>query len=150
FDESGLPAGTAWGVTLNGSLLASSSASINFTEDNGSFAFEVESVQGYTANPSNGSVDVKGTAVTQSITFQVARTTPPANGSSSPKILGLPPIEAYALIGGIALAVLLGLVALMLIRRRKKAVTNAGPPTEPTAGSTPPVPPPPPPPPPPP
>ena len=121
FDEAGLPTGTSWGVTLNGTNLASSSAWINFTEVNGSLSFEVGSVPGYTANPSSGSVDVKGAGVSRPITFTTAQ-----NTSTSPQaFLGLPVIEGYALLGGIVLLVVVGVVGAIMYRRRRKASPDA-------------------------
>jgi len=135
FEESGLPGGTSWGVTLNGSLLASSSPSINFTERNGSFAFEVASVTGYVASPGTGWANVTGADLVESIQFRTVTTTPPTNGSGSPKILGLPPVEAYALLGGIAVAVLLGALVTVLFRRRKKVPPGSAPPSAPPGTS---------------
>ena len=69
FAESGLPAGTRWSVTQNGVTMSSATGSIVFTEPNGSYAFTVGSVSGYTASPSSGTVAVSGAAVNEAITF---------------------------------------------------------------------------------
>ena len=64
FDESGLPAGTQWSVTLNGmtefSSASNSSTSISFTEVNGRYNFSVSLVSGYTPTPETGWVTVNG------------------------------------------------------------------------------------------
>ena len=141
FDETGLPSGTSWGVTLNGTLLISSSAAINFTEANGSFTFEVSSVAGYSASPSSGSVDVKGGPVVLSISFTTSQTPPRNNATTPPEFLGLPPIEGYALLGGIILVVLLVIGAAILLRRRGKASPDATPSAPPPGVAGPPPPP---------
>ena len=69
FTESGLPSGTSWSVTLNGVAHSSSTASITFTEVNGTYSYTVGSVSGYTATPSGGSVTVAGAGTSVSITF---------------------------------------------------------------------------------
>ncbi|MEM0138982.1 MAG: hypothetical protein QW100_04615, partial [Thermoplasmatales archaeon] len=69
FTESGLPSGTIWSVTLNGSTLTSSSSSVTFSEPNGTYSYVTGSASGYTASPSSGSIKVNGASVTQSVTF---------------------------------------------------------------------------------
>ncbi len=56
-------------MTLNGSPESSRSSSITFGETNGTYAFAVGVVAGYTASPSSGSVTVNGADVTQVVTF---------------------------------------------------------------------------------
>ncbi len=69
FTEGGLPSGTSWSVTLRGTTQSSTSSSIAFTEANGTYAFTVGAVSGYTASPSSGSVTVNGAAVSKAVTF---------------------------------------------------------------------------------
>jgi hypothetical protein len=69
FTESGLPGGTWWTVTLNGDAESSTSASIQFTEPNGSYGYTVSGVAGYHASPHSGSVTVSGTDVSVAIGF---------------------------------------------------------------------------------
>jgi YVTN family beta-propeller protein len=69
FAESGLPASTAWTVTLAGSLKGSSTSTISFSEPNGSYSFSVGTVVGYSASPSSGAVDVSGAPFPQTVTF---------------------------------------------------------------------------------
>ena len=59
FTESGLPSGTLWSVTLNGDTENSTGVSIGFSESNGTYAYSIGGVAGYTAAPSSGSVDVR-------------------------------------------------------------------------------------------
>ncbi|HYK92588.1 MAG TPA: hypothetical protein VEY07_00910, partial [Thermoplasmata archaeon] len=72
FNETGLPVGTLWSVTLNGTPQSSSGASIAFTETNGSFPFTVSAVSGYTANVTSGTVDVSGSPASRLIGFTAA------------------------------------------------------------------------------
>jgi hypothetical protein len=72
FSESGLPSGTSWNVTFNGTKSSSSSSTITFTGvKNGSYSFTVGSVPGYVASPSSGTVTVNGTNASVQITFTV-------------------------------------------------------------------------------
>ncbi len=87
FDETGLPTGTTWNVTLNGTSRSSVGSAISFTERNGSYGFTVTRVSGYLATPSNGSVSVTGSPVTRTITFTPA---PPATYSVTFSEHGLP------------------------------------------------------------
>jgi len=75
FTESGLPIGTTWSLTLNGTPLTSSSASIVTSEPNGTYAFTIDAKTGYTAAPSSGSITVEGADTSQAITFTPIRAT---------------------------------------------------------------------------
>ncbi len=68
FTESGLPSGTSWSVTLNGTLQSSTSASMTFSEADGSYVFTVGSIAGYTVGP-EGNVTVSGAPVSVPILF---------------------------------------------------------------------------------
>ncbi len=69
FTETGLPSGTSWSVTLNGSTLSSTSTSIVFTESNGAYPYTIPIASGYTPSPSSGSVTVDNAAVAVPVTF---------------------------------------------------------------------------------
>lgn len=64
FAETGLPAGTAWSVTLGTTTLNSTTTSITFTEPNGSQAYSVGPVAGYTVTPATGTAAVTGRSIT--------------------------------------------------------------------------------------
>ncbi len=72
FSESGLPLGTSWSVTFNGTTNRSAVATISFESVNGTFPFTIGGVPGYAANPSSGTVNVRGGSVFVSIDFTVA------------------------------------------------------------------------------
>ena len=69
FTESGLPSGTTWSVTLNGSTNSSSARTIGFTVIDGTYNFSVQSVSGFAVFPSNGQVKVHGAALQESVTY---------------------------------------------------------------------------------
>lgn len=87
FVESGLPTGTTWSVTLEGTSQTSSSPEIDYEEPNGSYSYSVGTVDGYSAEPSTGGITVAGTPVETSVTFtSTSETTYPVNFTES----GLP------------------------------------------------------------
>lgn len=69
FTESGLPAGTSWSISLNGSsrsnVTLSTPSTISFLEPNGSYSYLAAVVPGYAATNASGSVTVSGAAVTR-------------------------------------------------------------------------------------
>ncbi|MGC8673487.1 MAG: hypothetical protein ACP5TO_08350, partial [Thermoplasmata archaeon] len=69
FTESGLPSGTLWSVTLNGSTETSITNTITFQEPNGSYSYTIGSINGYTASPSSGTIMLNGTNINQIINF---------------------------------------------------------------------------------
>ena len=75
FDELGLPSGTTWSVALNGTRQSSSNSTVSFTEPNGSYAFTVGGVPGYSASPASGSISVSGSAVGTPIAFATLSST---------------------------------------------------------------------------
>jgi len=71
FNESGLPVGTNWSVTLawfpsstleNTSAIASMTSSIRFVLPNGTYQYSIGSVAGYAATPRNGTLNISGQA----------------------------------------------------------------------------------------
>ena len=75
FGETGLPSGTSWSVRVNGTLESSSSpSSIVFDEPNGSYAFTVLNVSGYSVGPASGTLIVNGAALSVPVTFTVVVT----------------------------------------------------------------------------
>ncbi|MGD0718991.1 MAG: right-handed parallel beta-helix repeat-containing protein, partial [Thermoplasmata archaeon] len=67
FTETGLTSGTSWSVNLSGVKHTSITATISFTEINGTYAFTVPGIAGHWRIPSSGSVTVAGAAVTKAI-----------------------------------------------------------------------------------
>ncbi|MCI4372125.1 MAG: YncE family protein [Thermoplasmata archaeon] len=69
FLETGLPVGTPWSVTFNGTLGSSTITSIGYSVLDGSYTFTTGTVAGYTANVTGGPVTVSGAAVEVEIGF---------------------------------------------------------------------------------
>ena len=116
FTESGLPSGTSWSATLNGSSQSSTTATITFSEANGSYAFTVRTVNGYSVNPTTGTVKVDGSSTGRAVTF--TGSTPSNNKSTG--FLGFPGDDGYVVIGVVVVAVAVA-TAVLLKRRRGKS-----------------------------
>jgi outer membrane protein assembly factor BamB len=69
FVGSGLAAGTNWSVVLNGSAQSSNTTALTFSEPNGTYAFSIGAVAGYTVGPASGNLTVNGTNVSEPIVF---------------------------------------------------------------------------------
>jgi YVTN family beta-propeller protein len=111
FTESGLPNGTLWSVTLNGTPGATTSNTLTFSVGNGSFPFTVTGIANYSVNPGSGTVIVKGGPQSVTISFSAS------SSSSTPSGLFGIPIWVYVLIAVVIVAVVIGIV--LLLRRRR-------------------------------
>lgn len=69
FTESGLPSGSVWYVTLNGTSINSTTANITFEEPNGSYSFAVLPPSGLIVSPSSGILMVHGSDVKETVIF---------------------------------------------------------------------------------
>ena len=117
FTESGLPAGTGWAVTFHGTK-ESGTENLQFVAvRNGTYAFTIGPVGGYTANRTSGMVTVRGGPVSEPVTFG-AITVPPSNSTRPATLLGLPTMEGYGLLGGALIAILVVTMVVLLMRRR--------------------------------
>jgi len=74
FEQTGLPASTPWGITLNGVTYGSTTSSTTFTVLNGTYGFSVASPTGFTPPAPTGFVDVKGANVVVDLPFSAAGT----------------------------------------------------------------------------
>ncbi len=72
FTESDLPTPTNWSVALNGSVRESTTATIVFDLENGTYEFTIGAVQGFLADPLAGDVTVLGASQEVGIAFAVA------------------------------------------------------------------------------
>ena len=96
FHEAGLPTGTKWSVTLNGTAQTSTTTVVIFAEPNGTYSYAIAKVGSYVPNPPSGSVRVNGVNVSQLISF--SNTTRPKYSCPiyTSLVLGSPPtLEAY-------------------------------------------------------
>ena len=113
FTETGLSFGTNWSVTVNEEARSSTSNTTDFLEPNGNYTFTVAPVSGYTASPSSGTVEVRGTAASVIVAFS------PSGGGSSTGFLGLPGVTGYYLIGGIVSGAFIVAMAAVILRSRR-------------------------------
>ncbi len=119
FTESGLPTGTSWSVTLNGTTHSSTNATVTFTELAGSYAYTVSSsLTGYTASPASGTVTVTSSGGSAAISFS-------SSPSKSTPFLGLSELD-WAIIGVVLVLVIVGLAAALLMRRRGGSGSSNG------------------------
>ncbi len=95
FVESGLAAGTAWWVSLNGSVVFSTASSIEFLVPNGSYVYGVGLVDEYSVSPETGTVVVNASASLVTVKF-----------TSEKGLLGLPGAAGYLLVGLLAIVLL--------------------------------------------
>ena len=116
FTESGLPGGLTWSVTLDGSSQSSTASTISFREPNGTYAFSLGPVSGYTGTPAAGALGVRGAPVSEAVTFSR-----PAGGGPSSGFLGLAGDTGYLVVGGVVALVAATVAAGFLLRRRGRA-----------------------------
>ncbi len=67
--EAGLPSGTSWYATANGTTKHTTVAEITFQVPNGTYQWSITNVSGYTVAPASGSAQVQGANVTVSVVF---------------------------------------------------------------------------------
>jgi YVTN family beta-propeller protein len=72
FTESGLPSGTPWTVNLSSFVVTSISSALTFDEPNGTYAYFVYGVSGYTPSPDSGAFLLSGSAVGVSINYSAS------------------------------------------------------------------------------
>ena len=114
FTENGLPSGASWSVTLSGATHSSTTTTVSFTEANGTYAFTVGAVAGYTVNPSTGSLTVRGGSASQAVAFS-------STGNESPSgFLGVSGNTGYYVVGGLGALVVVGVVVGLILRTRRK------------------------------
>jgi photosystem II stability/assembly factor-like uncharacterized protein len=72
FTETGLPTGTQWSVTLNGTTKSSTTNTITFSEPNGTYSYGIATVnKSYVPVPSSGTFTVNREPVNVSIIFKL-------------------------------------------------------------------------------
>ncbi len=110
FTESGLPSGTLWSVTLNGTMKSSNTNTITFTEPYGTYSFSVTLPSGYKTTSSSG--EVKTTQSSTNVDINVS----PVSKTTTP-----PATTNYLLIGVIvAIVVIIALVGAVIAMRRSR------------------------------
>ncbi|MCI4361222.1 MAG: hypothetical protein L3J91_05915, partial [Thermoplasmata archaeon] len=90
FNETGLPLGTPWSVTLEGCYESATGRAIFFSEPNNSaLSYAIPAVQGYSATPEFGAVGLNGTPETVPIAFAYVGASPPVTYAVTFSQLGL-------------------------------------------------------------
>ena len=70
FNETGLPSGSSWSISIPGSLSNSVTSTIEVLERNGTYAWDLSSVpNGWRGNPASGSITVSGSNASITIAF---------------------------------------------------------------------------------
>gem|GEM_PF-751184 len=70
FIEKGLPPGTLWFISINGTLHHFVNSTVTLYFSNGSYTFNILPIEGYSVNPSSGSFTINGNNLTITIDFQ--------------------------------------------------------------------------------
>lgn len=113
FEESGLPKGTDWGLTVGNLSAVSDRSNLTVELPNGTYLFVVTPVAGYTVN-SSSQIEVSGENTSASLSFLPS--TPPVSGAG--------PITSWAipLLAGtiLGIAVGAGIAYTLLLRSRPK------------------------------
>jgi len=118
FTESGLPTGTSWSITVGGTAHTSTGTTIVVQEPNGTYAYTVGAVAGYTASVSSGNVLVSAGSASVTVTFSTT--------SSSTSSSGFPLTDVLLIV---VVLVVIGAIAAVLLTRRRKggAASRTGP-----------------------
>jgi hypothetical protein len=112
--ETGLPNGTSWSVTLDAKTTTeySNNSTITFYLYSGPYNFTVGSVEGYTASPSSGTFTMNNSSIGIPISFQ-----------KNAVFLGLSLNGTLALVGGLIIGLLIGIVLTTLFIRKPRSPT---------------------------
>ena len=84
FNETGLPSGTRWSVTVNGTTESSTSSSITFIATPGTYVYLIRPPSGYAASPLSGTVRVANSSTSIQVAFSKEVTDGYFTGSVSP------------------------------------------------------------------
>jgi len=72
FRECGVPWGTNWSLSVNGTAISSAAEQISTLLPNGTYPYVLGPVAGFAPTPSRGSIDLAGAGVAEAVTFQPA------------------------------------------------------------------------------
>jgi len=125
----GLPAGTVWSATVNGTTQSTGGSTLVFYLPNGTYSYSFTAVSGYTlSSASSGNVTVSGAPTSLSATYKAASTAATASTSA---------LESYFSIALVIalIALVIALVALLMGRGGRAAATS---PPEEWSGESPP------------
>jgi cobalamin biosynthesis Mg chelatase CobN len=111
FVASGLPEGMSWSATLGNQTKSSANSTISFSVPYGTYSWSVSLPSGYNASISSGHITTNQPTI--SIYINATKTPSPVPSTQG----GISNTLLYALIGVLAIAVILG--TLFLLRRNK-------------------------------
>lgn len=134
--EGGLSGGIVWSATVNGVSQSTAGPSLTFSEANGSYAYSVGSVTGYTlscGSGSSGTVTVAGSDVTVGCQFTAI---PPKPG---PAVASQSDLQTYFIIAVVVGIAALVVAILALLWRRKSQGSQVPPPAAAPTSSPPPA-----------
>jgi hypothetical protein len=115
FTETGLPSGSSWAISVNGTVHTESTATIVVTLGNGSYSWGVTSFPtGYTDTPSAGTFSVVGAVQVVDIKAAAVQSVTPASNPAWTYLSTL----AWVLIGVLALLVIIFLALALMAGRR--------------------------------
>ena len=126
FAETGLTTGSRWWVTLNGSEMSATGATIRFLEPNGTLSYNLSGPAGERAAVAMGQVTVTGNPTSVSVTFTANSSVPGTQPISSPPGWGSIGLGLL----GVAIVVVIGLVLLLWRRRRIPPAAPSLPPPQ--------------------
>ena len=112
FTEKGLPSGTTWSVVIGNQSYQSTASNVSVSLPNGSYAFQISPVSGFSSSPTNGTFTIASAAAHESVQFNA---TGSASGLSTDVLPGVP---AWALIGAVVALVVVVAVAVLVKKRR--------------------------------
>jgi hypothetical protein len=121
FTESGLATGTTWTVTIGTDTKTSTTTTIVFDEVNGTHAYTIGSVSGYSVGTASGSVDLTGAPQGVQVTFTAN------GGGGSTSSSGLSTLD-WAIIGIVIALLVIVLVVALVMRGRGGAAARSGAP----------------------
>ena len=124
FTAWGLPSGTMWSMTINGSIVSGTTSVLTTRLQNGTYPFSVGQVTGYSVNPRTGSVTVSGSGLNKNITFTPIM-------SSTPTLWGLYDVDWYIIVGALVAVALVAILVPVMRHRRGKVPPDAATPIRP-------------------
>jgi parallel beta-helix repeat protein len=118
FDETGLPSGTTWYVSLGNTIYSSVASTVVFTVANGTYSYSIGTTNGYVPALASGQETVNGAAVSVSVNFTAPSTETTTQGA--------PNSEVYGLVAGLVLLALLALVGWAMYVRKQPKPSSTG------------------------
>lgn len=119
FEESGLPSGSTWVITFNGTAVSTGLSVLSFSANNGTYAFSIAPVPGYNISVSSGTVVINGNSAIITVSFvkPIVRTT--AIFTTPPAASALAEFALLMDVSGLVLGLAIGTLIMIVVRRRK-------------------------------